>query len=148
MDFGKIPGRRPDAVLHLQGMLSPSECHWSVITVGGCLQLFILIDERLGGRVSASRGIDCTLPYYLPSDSEAQSQPYLTTYPQSQNSEAASSSTRNLAIVSEKILVWYFLSSSTKTSMCSEIGKSELALIFVSKEESKNFFWLTESKYM
>ena len=60
--------------LHLHGMLSPSECHWSVITVGGCLQLFILIDERLGGRVSASRGIDCTLPYYLPSDSEAQSQ--------------------------------------------------------------------------
>ena len=44
-DLGKIAGRRPDAVLHLQGMLSPSECHWSVITVGGCLQLFILIDE-------------------------------------------------------------------------------------------------------
>ena len=100
MDFGKIPGRRPDAVLHLQGMLSPSECHWSVITVGGCLQLFILIDERLGGRVSASRGIDCTLPYYLPSDSEAQSQ----TLPYYLPSEAASSSTRNLAIGPEKIL--------------------------------------------
>ena len=30
--------------------------------------------------------------------------PYLTTYPQSQNSEAVSSSARNLAIVSEKII--------------------------------------------
>ena len=47
-----------------------------------------------------------TAPYLTtyPQTLRLRAKPYLTTYPQSQNSEAVSSSARNLAIVSEKII--------------------------------------------